>query len=53
MNKETQKALEAAGFIVGDAEEFPPSSNAEERDIVDLRVRLAHEASVKSVKNKI
>ncbi len=40
MNKETQKALEAAGFIVGDAEDFL-ELNAEERDIVDLRVRLA------------
>jgi ribosome-binding protein aMBF1 (putative translation factor) len=40
MNKETQKALEAAGFIVGDAEDFL-ELNAEERAIVELRVRLS------------
>jgi predicted XRE-type DNA-binding protein len=40
MNNETQKALEAAGFIVGDAEDFL-ELNAEERAIVELRVRLS------------
>ena len=40
MDKKTQKALEAAGFIVGDAEDFL-ELNAEERAIVELRVRLS------------
>jgi predicted XRE-type DNA-binding protein len=40
MNKEKQKSLEDAGWIFEDAEDFLELT-AEERAIVDLRVRLA------------
>jgi transcriptional regulator with XRE-family HTH domain len=41
MNKEKRQALEAAGFVFGNAEDFLELT-AEERAIVDLRLKLGH-----------
>jgi hypothetical protein len=40
MNKEKQKALEAAGWVFEDAEDFLELT-AEERTIVEMRVQLS------------
>jgi predicted XRE-type DNA-binding protein len=41
MNKEKRQAIQAAGFRIGDAEDFL-ELNAEERRLVELRVAISH-----------
>lgn len=40
MNKDKRRALEAAGFVVGDAEDFLELT-CEERQLVELRVAVS------------
>jgi hypothetical protein len=52
MNKEKQRALEAAGWVFEDAEDFLELT-AEERAIVEMRVRLSRAIRALREKQKL
>jgi predicted XRE-type DNA-binding protein len=52
MNKDKQRALEAAGFVFGDAEDFLELT-PEEQDLVELRIAVSRAVRARRVQQRL
>jgi predicted XRE-type DNA-binding protein len=52
MNKDKRQALEAAGFVFGDAEDFL-ALTPEERDLVELRLAVSRAVRARRVQQRL